>query len=209
MTRLAAPVQDRSRRTRKRILNAAASFIARDGYHGASVRDICARARATTGAFYAHFAGKDDVALALFDLLAPEFEAAVDASLAARREQDLDAAVSILLERSIELYRRRGGLLRALMAQARTHSELAAAMRQLNGRLLRRFTHEPTGNSDPARQTAIEFALFCVLACAKEIVLDRQLIDKSLPFDDSALVRELSRLFSSYVAQREAPAVGD
>lgn len=199
MTPLSAPVQDRSRRTRSRLINAAARSFTRLGYHDASLRDICSRARTTTGAFYAHFAGKDDLALALLDSLAPEFEAVVEASLTARQAHGLDEAVTLLLTRTIALYRRHGGLLRALMTQARTTPQLAAAMRQLNGRLMRRLTHAPAANTSPERQAAIDLGLFCVLVSAKEIVLDRHLGDESAPFDDTALARELSRLFSSYV----------
>jgi AcrR family transcriptional regulator len=51
--------------TRRRLLDAAAFAFAREGYGGASVQRIAEVAGKTTGALYAHFAGKEDLFLAL------------------------------------------------------------------------------------------------------------------------------------------------
>jgi AcrR family transcriptional regulator len=53
--------------TRLRLLDAAETVFARRGFHGASVDEIAREAGATTGALYAHFAGKEDLFLELFD----------------------------------------------------------------------------------------------------------------------------------------------
>jgi AcrR family transcriptional regulator len=53
--------------TRSRLLDAAQDVFARRGFHGASVDEIAREAGATTGALYAHFAGKEDLFLALLD----------------------------------------------------------------------------------------------------------------------------------------------
>jgi AcrR family transcriptional regulator len=53
--------------TRVRLLDAAQAVFARRGYHGASVDEIAREAGATSGALYAHFAGKEDLFLALLD----------------------------------------------------------------------------------------------------------------------------------------------
>ncbi len=44
---------------RQQILDAAERCIARSGFHGASMTDICAEAKLSTGAFYAHFESKE------------------------------------------------------------------------------------------------------------------------------------------------------
>ena len=53
--------------TRLRLLEAAETVFARRGFHGASVDEIAREAGATSGALYAHFAGKEDLFLVLFD----------------------------------------------------------------------------------------------------------------------------------------------
>lgn len=59
-----------ARERRGRLLEAATRCFARRGYRGTSMRDIASEAGVTTGAIYAHFAGKK----ALLNALAREFE---------------------------------------------------------------------------------------------------------------------------------------
>ena len=53
--------------TRRRILDAAASVFAEQGFHGASVDAICVAAGLTTGALYSNFKGKEELFLALYE----------------------------------------------------------------------------------------------------------------------------------------------
>ena len=64
------PVPTRKQRqaeTRQSLLSAAAVIFAVEGYHGASVSRIAARAGYTTGALYANFGGKEQLFLELVD----------------------------------------------------------------------------------------------------------------------------------------------
>ncbi|GIH23726.1 TetR family transcriptional regulator [Acrocarpospora phusangensis] len=54
-------------RTRALLLDAAADVFAEQGFAGASVEEIARRAGFTIGALYAHFPGKDDLFLTLFE----------------------------------------------------------------------------------------------------------------------------------------------
>lgn len=69
----------RGEETRSRILDAAASGFAEQGYEGTSVAQICSRAGVSKGAFYHHFPGKQDLFLELLErwlgLLDQELEA--------------------------------------------------------------------------------------------------------------------------------------
>jgi len=47
--------------TRRAILDAAAAMAREKGFHAMSIRDVCAAAGVTTGAFYHHFKSKDDL----------------------------------------------------------------------------------------------------------------------------------------------------
>lgn len=59
--------------TREALLAAGAALIAQNGYSGASVRDIAARAGYTQGAFYSNFKGKDDL---VFEIMRLQFQEA-------------------------------------------------------------------------------------------------------------------------------------
>lgn len=61
-----APVQERARRTRERLLDAAALVFARDGYERASLNELIRESGLTKGAFYHHFGSKEELALATF-----------------------------------------------------------------------------------------------------------------------------------------------
>jgi AcrR family transcriptional regulator len=60
------PQQPRAARTRLRILNAAAAAFAERGYEGVSLNELIRQSGLTKGAFYFHFASRDELALAAF-----------------------------------------------------------------------------------------------------------------------------------------------
>jgi AcrR family transcriptional regulator len=59
--------QRRAEATHSRILEAAAVGFAEQGYDGTSVAEICRRAEVSKGAFYHHFASKQDLFLELLE----------------------------------------------------------------------------------------------------------------------------------------------
>ena len=58
---------ERKEDTRAELVEAAARVFARRGFHGASVDQIAREAGYSTGAIYWHFAGKDDLFLAVYE----------------------------------------------------------------------------------------------------------------------------------------------
>lgn len=75
--------EQRSEETRGRILKAAETLFARSGYDGTGVSEICAAAGVSKGAFYHHFATKQDVFLALLN----GWLAALEREMIALRDQ--------------------------------------------------------------------------------------------------------------------------
>jgi AcrR family transcriptional regulator len=58
---------ERTRVTRRKLLDAAKRIFAQDGFEAARLEDIAAGAGYTRGAFYAHFKSKEDIFFALFE----------------------------------------------------------------------------------------------------------------------------------------------
>lgn len=59
--------EESHRRTRARLLDAAADVFGRRGFHAASVEEVAEAAGFSKGAVYSNFEGKDDLFLALLD----------------------------------------------------------------------------------------------------------------------------------------------
>ncbi|MGE3804071.1 MAG: TetR/AcrR family transcriptional regulator [Gemmataceae bacterium] len=60
-------VQPRALKTRARILRAATRLFTAKGYHDTKLDDIRRAAKVTTGAFFHHFTGKEDLGFAVLD----------------------------------------------------------------------------------------------------------------------------------------------
>src|ERR1700733_1347354 len=71
--------QARTDATRGKLLDAAESIFARDGFEAARLEDIAAQAGYTRGAFYANFQGKEDIFFALLEMWVAERMGEVDA----------------------------------------------------------------------------------------------------------------------------------
>ncbi|HEY2193363.1 MAG TPA: TetR/AcrR family transcriptional regulator [Actinomycetospora sp.] len=87
-------VRERTRRTRRRLLLAAAGLFGEAGYHGASVADILAAAELTKGALYFHFPSKYALAEAVLSEVEHSWARVVD-EIADRR---LDPVWRLLVE---------------------------------------------------------------------------------------------------------------
>ena len=59
--------EERKEETRSELIAAAAKLFARHGYHGVGLEQIAREAGFSTGAIYWHFAGKQDLFLALYE----------------------------------------------------------------------------------------------------------------------------------------------
>ena len=64
------PLTRASSQTRQRLLEAAAEVFAAEGFHTATVRQICARAKANVAAIHYHFGSKEELYLELLRELA-------------------------------------------------------------------------------------------------------------------------------------------
>jgi AcrR family transcriptional regulator/predicted N-acetyltransferase YhbS len=98
----ARPRQARAERTRSTILECAAAAFARDGYDGTSLNDVVRGSGLTKGAFYFHFASKEELALAVFRHKQEQFLERAAAETSDR--PDALAELAALLRARVRLY---------------------------------------------------------------------------------------------------------
>jgi AcrR family transcriptional regulator len=118
-----APCQERSRRKRDALLDAALQLFAEHGYEGTSVEEIAHRAGVAVGGFYQHFRSKRQVLLVLMDALLGEI-ARMDFHL--RRHDDPRLALEDGIRRFLHLDWAHVGAYRAWSEAIIDDPELAA-----------------------------------------------------------------------------------
>ncbi|MFG2600545.1 TetR/AcrR family transcriptional regulator [Streptomyces sp. NPDC048462] len=122
------PKQDRSRATRKRLLEAAVSCLAEHGWAGSTVSVVAERAGVSRGAAQHHFPTREDLFTAAVEYVAEERSAA----LRALPDQDRAAVVAAL----VDLYT--GPLFRAalqLWVAASNEEQLRPRVTELEARV--------------------------------------------------------------------------
>lgn len=75
------PRKQQALQTKETLLNTALDLIAEKGYDHVSVQDICQAVGVSTGAFYHHFSGKDDIIVESYRRYDEHFEAYVNSYL--------------------------------------------------------------------------------------------------------------------------------
>lgn len=156
-----APQQLRAQRTRHELLLAARRAFAELGYDGATIDDIAEAAGCSKGAYYFHFATKEEALLALIDDWTRERSRALRQAAEAPAQRRLDAVLDALFNGSrqeqqlqIELWslaqRNRNVARRLAKAQREWQKLLAAAARNARSSGLL-----PTGTDTDALAGAI------------------------------------------------------
>lgn len=94
--------QERAGRTRRQLLDAAATAFAAKGFPAVTLQDIADLAEVTKGAVYFHFTNKDAVAVAVTEEFYTQLPA-IGESVTARRLPPLDAVAELLLQTAVAL----------------------------------------------------------------------------------------------------------
>jgi AcrR family transcriptional regulator len=186
---------ERTETTRRKLLAAAERIFARDGFEAARLEDIAAGAGYTRGAFYANFAGKEDIFFALLEQWVRQRIDSVTALLRKQKspEQKLAALrkhyAAIAKDRRLVLISLEFKLfaLRHPEAHARLqtrHRHIRASWAELFAELLKTL-----GRTLPISNPA---ASACFLALAQGLLLEQLVDPKTLSEKD---VRHILGLF--------------
>ena len=106
-------LQARGRRTRQRLLDAAADVFDRIGYHSARVDDVVAAAESSHGTFYLYFTSKEDLFEQLVGEVATELHSLIGELAPVTNSARGRAALRAWLARVSKVYARHGRVIRA------------------------------------------------------------------------------------------------
>jgi len=205
-----APKQARSRESLKRLLRAAAAVLDEVGLEGATIPHIAARAGLSPGAVYRRFRDKDALLRTLLLEVLNRSDQHTESTLTPEfiRQRSLPDLARKIVTSTLEGYRKRARLIRALTQFARAHPS-AAFRRQVDEIEVRNFRRivkcllDKRGEiQHPDPDLAMSFALMLVaLALREMVILDvlSQTWSPLLPKDDSQLVEELTRAVLNYL----------
>ena len=105
-------LQARGRRTRQRLLDAAADVFDRIGYHSARVDDVVAAAESSHGTFYLYFTSKEDLFEQLVGEVATELHSLIGELAPVTNSARGRAALRAWLARVSKVYARHGRVIR-------------------------------------------------------------------------------------------------
>ena len=178
------------------ILRAACEVFVRDGFHAASMKDICAAADMSPGSVYRYFRSKDDLVQAMIDSDRAQWMAAMDALPA---DGGLLAALEALAELGLRDLENRGflNLWVETAAEAARNPGVAARLRESYASLQSRLTTliaAAQANGSVA-STSDPTTLSCLVMAAFDGLILRATFDPGLD------ARPLTRGFLDFIGR--------
>lgn len=199
------PVQERSRHTLHRLLSATEALLEHGGLEAATVPAIAKAAGLSVGVVYRRFPDKDMLLRAVYQRAFENFAQQNISRLQTVSTMDIPLPMLVrgMVKGIAEGYRRKRGLLRALIRYARTHpdAEFRELARKLNRATLYHVTALMLTHRDeikhPNPELAIEFGLLAVSSVLHTLILE----DEPPPGirAPERVEEELARMFLRYL----------
>jgi len=203
------PVQERSRESLRRILDAAEVVLARYGMEGAILPRIAKKAGTSTANLYRRFRDKDALMAAVFQRLRERSFAATAEQVSPEmvRPMGLVQFSRNVIVGMIRSYRGDAGLSRACVQYSEQHwdTEFVRKTRASEAKSFETMVgtfmiwREQIKHPEPER--AVRFAFVMIALVLRELILFRRtrLFADLIPLDDDILTEELPRLFLRYL----------
>jgi len=190
--------EERTRATRRKLLDAAKRIFAQDGFEAARLEDIAALAGYTRGAFYANFKSKEDIFFALFEEWVRERIESVTTAMG--RHSDPAKKLAALRTHYAELAKDRSLVLISMEFKlyALRHPEAHARLKSRHRRIRASFGElfsELMRELDKTISIAFPAVSACLGAVAQGLLLEHLIDPKTLSNDD--IRHGLGRFFDS------------
>lgn len=200
-----APQQARSRHTLHRLLSAAEALLEHGGLDAATVPAIAEAAGVSVGVVYRRFPNKDALLRAVYERFFRTMEEQNTLRLhsVAALQLPLESLAQGVVLGIAEGYRRKRGLLRALMRYARTHPDAAfrRAARKMNREAMNGIVTLLLTRRDaiqhPDPEIAIEFAVITIASLLNTVILEEEPLVRLRA--NERLEQEIVRLFFRYL----------
>jgi AcrR family transcriptional regulator len=203
------PQQARSQETLERILDAAEALVSEKGFEDTPVAEVVGRAGSSVGAFYTRFRDKDGLLHALYDRYLAEATATADAALDPQRWQGAGASeiLRAVTRFLTEIYRERGGLIRAFVVRSHGDVEFRARQERLSHYVSERLCALLLARRDeishPNPERAAAFGLTMVANTLESVILFGELRSGALALSDEELAAELTSAYLAYLGIQE------
>ena len=186
-TRVRSRQAERTETTRRKLLAAAERIFARDGFEAARLEDIAAGAGYTRGAFYANYAGKEEIFFALLEQWARQRIDSVTAVL--RRQKSPHQKLAALRKHYAAIAKDRRLVLLSLEFKlfALRHPEAHARLRDRHRRMRAKWGElfsELLGALGRTLPISYPAASACCLALAQGLLLEHLVDPKTLSEKD-------------------------
>jgi AcrR family transcriptional regulator len=197
-TSIRNPVQERGIRTKKRIIDAGAALFSERGYHNVTADEIARAAGASVGTFYAYFADKhalflavlDDYVLQCDDVVVDGFDAIVSIE-----KTDVSAFIMKMIGMMISLHRVAAPLLNEFLKMSLADEEVKRRLDEVDIRVTSHVQRILTRIGMDKRRTA---AAAFVLYQAGEGIIHTIALERH-QVDEEAVLSELARLYTAYI----------
>jgi len=192
---------DTQRARREHILNAAEICIARSGFHGCSIQDICREAAVSPGALYVYFASKEALIAGIAERDRTKLAAELDD---VARAPDLLAALTRLGEHyTVEEPEHKRKLFIEIGAEATRNPVVGEIFRSVDGYCLDSFERlfaraKAEGKIDPAHDAATLARLIAIIG---DGLFWRRAVDPK--FDVKALLPAITKLVGTLLNPAE------
>lgn len=162
-------VETKGARTRRRLMDAALTLLARDGYHDLKTTDVSRTAGVATGVFYSYFKDKNELVL---ELLGEIFERNAAEIFAGKHSEDAFDAVLEANRRYVTLVAEGGGLSRAVVQIIDALPEARLRWQALNLRIARRISRGmATRTGKVAKDVDLVFAALALQSMLDNVLL--------------------------------------
>jgi AcrR family transcriptional regulator len=180
---------------RERLLEASLEVFTSRTFHGAKVRDICQEAGLTERYFYESFGGKQDLLMALADMIVEDFVNAALPSIALVTD-DLDTAIEGAMSAVVHSLTDDPRRARILFVESVGISPAAEAKRRsVIGRLATviQAAAAPAFGEWVTESVEVELIARSLIGAASELIIAH--IRNELPIGQEELIKNMTRLF--------------